>query len=91
MRQPIKIQCFIGHDKHIGTPHLFYQASRIAGKNSTNCQLKKVDGTSIILMEATPSNNMEINVDCIGILKVISLIHDCTYSGSTLHLVYISQ
>ncbi|KAJ6218573.1 hypothetical protein RDWZM_009730 [Blomia tropicalis] len=69
MRQPIKIQCFIGHDKHIGTPHLFYQASRIAGKNSTNCQLKKVDGTSIILMEATPSNNMEINVDCIGILK----------------------
>lgn len=69
-RQPVKISCFIGHDKYIGTPHLFYQASKIAGKNSTTCYLKKVDGTSMITMEASPANNMEVNVDCIGILKV---------------------
>ncbi|KPM06897.1 Rel homology domain (RHD) containing protein [Sarcoptes scabiei] len=69
-RQPIKIQCFIGHDKIIGVPHLFYQASKIAGKNSTACLVKKMDGTSIIMMDAIPSNNMEVVVDCIGILKV---------------------
>lgn len=69
-RQPVKMQCFIGHEKHIGTPHLFYQASKIAGKNSTSCIIKKVDGTCIIVMEASPANNMEVNVDCIGILKV---------------------
>lgn len=74
-RQPIKIQCFIGHEKHIGTPHLFYQASKIAGKNSTSCIIKKVDGTCIIVMEASPANNMEVNVDCIGILKASFKYH----------------
>ena len=34
---PVRVDCFIGHDKHLGLPHLFYQASRINGKNSTKC------------------------------------------------------
>lgn len=70
VKQPVKIQCFIGHDRQIGTPHLFYQASKIAGKNSTSCTVKRTEGTSVITMDASPSNNMEVIVDCIGILKV---------------------
>lgn len=73
VKQTVKVQCFIGHDRQIGTPHLFYQASKIAGKNSTTCFIKKTEGTSIITMELSPANNMEVTVDCIGILKVSEL------------------
>ena len=69
-KEPIKIQCFIGHEKQIGAPHLFYQASKITGKNSTRCSSTKIDGTTVIAMDATPENDMQITVDCIGILKV---------------------
>ena len=34
---PTRVDCFIGHDKYLGMPHLFYQASRINGKNTTRC------------------------------------------------------
>ncbi len=68
---PVKIQCFIGHDKQIGSSHLFYQASKITGKNSTRCSTKKIDGTTVIVMDASPENDMQVTVDCVGILKVI--------------------
>jgi nuclear factor of activated T-cells 5 len=66
---PVKIQCFIGHDKQIGSSHLFYQASKITGKNSTRCSTKKIDGTTVIVMDASPENDMQVTVDCVGILK----------------------
>lgn len=66
----VKIQCFIGHDKQMGSSHLFYQASKITGKNSTKCSTRKVDGTTVIVMEACPENDMQVTVDCVGILKV---------------------
>ncbi|CAG2163445.1 unnamed protein product [Oppiella nova] len=65
----VKIQCFIGHDKQLGSSHLFYQASKISGKNSTRCTTKRVDGTTLIVMEANPHNDMQVTVDCVGILK----------------------
>ncbi|CAG2099995.1 unnamed protein product [Medioppia subpectinata] len=65
----VQIQCFIGHDKQLGSSHLFYQASKISGKNSTRCKIKRVDGTSVIIMEASPHNDMQVTVDCVGILK----------------------
>ncbi|RWS29860.1 nuclear factor of activated T-cells 5-like protein [Leptotrombidium deliense] len=65
----VRLQCFIGHDKHIGTPHLFYQASKITGKNSTRCHTSKVDGTTVISLDLHPEHNMEAVIDCIGILK----------------------
>lgn len=68
-KTPVKIQCFIGHDKQLGSSHLFYQASKISGKNSTRCTTKKVDGTSVIVMDACPENDMQVTVDCVGILK----------------------
>uniref|UniRef100_A0A6G1SKJ2 Nuclear factor of activated T-cells 5 n=1 Tax=Aceria tosichella TaxID=561515 RepID=A0A6G1SKJ2_9ACAR len=68
-RQPIKLECYIGHDKHNGLPHLFYQASKISGKNSTQCTACKVDGTSVIVMNLLPEHGMQATIDCIGILK----------------------
>ncbi|XP_054154235.1 nuclear factor of activated T-cells 5-like [Oppia nitens] len=66
---PVKVQCFIGHDKHLGASHLFYQASKITGKNSTRCTTKRVDGTVVVFMDASPHNDMQVTVDCVGILK----------------------
>ncbi|RWS14867.1 nuclear factor of activated T-cells 5-like protein [Dinothrombium tinctorium] len=65
----VRLQCFIGHDKHIGTPHLFYQASKITGKNSTRCHTSKIEGTTVISLDLHPEHNMEATIDCIGILK----------------------
>ena len=66
---PIRLQCFIGHDKQLGIPHLFYQASKITGKNSTRCTTSKIDGTTVINMELLPEYDMQATIDCIGILK----------------------
>jgi len=66
---PVRVDCFIGHDKHLGLPHLFYQASRINGKNSTKCTSAKVDGTTVISFDILPEMNMSATVDCVGILK----------------------
>lgn len=66
---PIRLQCFIGHDKNMGVPHLFYQASKITGKNSTRCSTCKIDGTTVINMELLPEYDMQAVIDCIGILK----------------------
>ena len=71
---PVKLQCFIGHDKHIGVPHLFYQASKITGKNSSRCSATKIDGTAVISMDLTPENGMQTTIDCIGILKVLPMV-----------------
>lgn len=68
-RQPIKLECYIGHDKHNGLPHLFYQASKISGKNSTQCTACKVEGTSVIVMNLLPEHGMQATIDCVGILK----------------------
>lgn len=66
---PVRLQCFIGHDKQVGVPHLFYQASKITGKNSTRCSTGKIDGTTVITMELLPEYDMQATIDCIGILK----------------------
>lgn len=51
------------------SPHMFYQACKVSGKNSTPCVEKKVDGTIVIEIEVKPDNDMTITCDCVGILK----------------------
>lgn len=63
---PVRLQCFIGHDKQLGVPHLFYQASKITGKNSTRCSTGKIDGTTVITMDLAPEYDMQATIDCIG-------------------------
>ena len=66
---PVKVRCFIGHDKKPGEAHLYYQASRIIGKNITPCVVSKTDGIKIIEFELSPENDMQAVVNCIGIAK----------------------
>uniref|UniRef100_A0A1A9X1E9 Nuclear factor of activated T-cells 5 n=1 Tax=Glossina brevipalpis TaxID=37001 RepID=A0A1A9X1E9_9MUSC len=63
------LQVFIGTDIGRVAPHMFYQACKVAGKNSTQCNEKKVDGTVVIEIDFKPEQDMTITCDCVGILK----------------------
>lgn len=51
-------------------PHMFYQACKVSGKNSTPCAEKKIDGTCVIELALDPVKEMCATCDCVGILKV---------------------
>lgn len=63
------LQVFIGNDMGRVSPHIFYQACKVSGKNSTPCNETKIDGTMIIEIEMKPENDMTVICDCVGILK----------------------
>ncbi|KAK9511055.1 hypothetical protein O3M35_005702 [Rhynocoris fuscipes] len=63
------LEVYIGTDQGRVAPHMFYQACRVSGKNSTPCVEKKVDGTVLIEIELDPSKDMTATCDCVGILK----------------------
>ncbi|KAL5274953.1 NFAT5.2 family protein [Megaselia abdita] len=67
--KPAVLQVFIGTDVGKVAPHMFYQACKVSGKNSTPCNEKKVEGTMFIEIEFKPENDMTITCDCVGILK----------------------
>ncbi|EEB15376.1 conserved hypothetical protein [Pediculus humanus corporis] len=67
--KPTTLQIFIGTDVGRVTPHMFYQACRVSGKNSTPCVERKIDGTVVIEVDLDPSKDMVITCDCVGILK----------------------
>ncbi|KAF5274957.1 hypothetical protein FQR65_LT04299 [Abscondita terminalis] len=68
-RKPATLQVFIGTDIGKPNPHMFYQACRVSGKNSTPCIEKKLDGTVVIELQLDPSKDMIGTCDCVGILK----------------------
>lgn len=63
-------QVFIGTDTGRVAPHMFYQACRVSGKNSTPCKERKEDGTVVIEIDLEPAKNWQVTCDCVGILKV---------------------
>lgn len=65
-------QVFIGTDTGRVAPHMFYQACRVSGKNSTPCKERKEDGTVVIEIDLEPGKNWQVTCDCVGILKVSS-------------------
>ncbi|XP_018784835.1 PREDICTED: nuclear factor of activated T-cells 5 isoform X5 [Bactrocera latifrons] len=67
--KPAVLQVFIGTDIGRVAPHMFYQACKVAGKNSTQCNEKKVDGTMVIEIDFKPESDMTVTCDCVGILK----------------------
>ncbi|GAB0094422.1 NFAT [Sergentomyia squamirostris] len=67
--KPSVLQVFIGTDVDRVAPHMFYQACKVSGKNSTPCVEKKVDGTMVIELELKPEQDMTVTCDCVGILK----------------------
>lgn len=60
---------FIGTDVGKVSPHMFYQACKVSGKNSTPCLEKKIDGTCVIELQLDPAKDMSATCDCVGILK----------------------
>uniref|UniRef100_A0A0K8SLM1 Nuclear factor of activated T-cells 5 n=2 Tax=Lygus hesperus TaxID=30085 RepID=A0A0K8SLM1_LYGHE len=67
--KPAILEVYIGTDQGRETPHMFYQACRVSGKNSTPCVEKNVNGTVLIEIEFDPSKDMTVTCDCVGILK----------------------
>ncbi|XP_063903458.1 nuclear factor of activated T-cells 5-like isoform X3 [Zophobas morio] len=67
--KPTTLQVFIGTDVGKVAPHMFYQACKVSGKNSTPCIEKKIDGTCVIELQLDPSKDMSATCDCVGILK----------------------
>ncbi|XKL63075.1 hypothetical protein PGB90_005439 [Kerria lacca] len=63
------LQVFIGSDQGRVTPHMFYQACRVTGKNSTPCSEKNINGTIVIEIDIDPTKDMTVMCDCVGILK----------------------
>lgn len=70
--KPTTLQIFIGTDVGRVAPHMFYQACKVSGKNSTPCNEKKVEGTIVIEIDLKPESDMTATCDCVGILKVTS-------------------
>ena len=66
---PVKVRCFIGSDKNPGDAHLYYQVSKIVGKNITPCNVIKVEGVKMIEMDLLPDNGFGLIVNCVGIVK----------------------
>lgn len=67
--KPAVLEVFIGTDVGRVAPHMFYQACKVSGKNSTPCIEKKVEGTMIIELDLRPDQEMMVTCDCVGILK----------------------
>lgn len=55
-------------------PHMFYQACKVSGKNSTQCVEKKVNGTIVIEVDVKPEFENVVTCDCVGILKVCYIL-----------------
>lgn len=56
--RPATLQVFIGTDQGRVAPHMFYQACRVSGKNSTPCAERKIDGTIVIEVDIEPTKDM---------------------------------
>lgn len=68
-KTPVKLRCYIGHDKRQGEPHLFYQVSKIVGKHVTACEVTKIEGIKVVEIDLLPSSNMQATINCLGIVK----------------------
>lgn len=58
--EPATLQVFIGSEVGRVKPHGFYQACKVCGKNSTQCTEREIEGTSVIEIEISPINDMQV-------------------------------
>jgi nuclear factor of activated T-cells 5 len=56
--KPAVLQVFIGTDQGRAAPHMFYQACRVYGKNSTPCNETKINGTAVLEIALDPAKDM---------------------------------
>lgn len=69
-KQPVKAICYLT-DENINQPHLFYQASKLTSRCLTNCVEVKFGNTIGLQFELNPRNDMELMIDCLGIVKQV--------------------
>ena len=63
------LQVFVGSDTGTPIPHLYYQACKVSGKNSTPCREIKKENTDVILIDMDADKDRLVVCDCVGILK----------------------
>ena len=68
-KKPATLQVFVGSDTGTPIPHLYYQACKVSGKNSTPCREMKKENTDVILIDIDPDKDGIVVCDCVGILK----------------------
>ncbi|XP_077971214.1 uncharacterized protein LOC120346009 [Styela clava] len=64
------LQVFVANDSGKVKPHGFYQACRVTGRNTSSCEEMEIDGTHVIEIPFKQDDDMTLNVDCVGILKL---------------------
>ncbi|XP_038069334.1 nuclear factor of activated T-cells, cytoplasmic 1-like isoform X2 [Patiria miniata] len=71
VNEGVTLHAFVASDQGKTKPHGYYQACKVTGRNTTPCTEIDIDGTTVIEIpwECT-GNNMEMSVDCVGILKL---------------------
>lgn len=57
-KKPVTLQVFIGTDSGKVKPHGFYQACKVCGKNSTQCEESDIEGTTVIELNLDPQDDM---------------------------------
>lgn len=85
--KPTTLQIFIGTDLGRVAPHMFYQACKVSGKNSTPCNEKKIEGTILIEIDLKADSDMTATCDCVGILKVNEWKNE---RGTAMSYIYFS-
>lgn len=66
---PVKLVCFIGDENKVGEPHPIYKVSKVTSRTATPCNCRSVNGVKALEFELSPENGMELEINCIGILK----------------------
>lgn len=89
--KPTKLQIFIGTDVGRVAPHMFYQACKVSGKNSTPCNETKVEGTILIEIELKPESDMTATCDCVGILKVRQTLKTKKFQFTNFHRLFRNE
>ncbi len=56
-------------------PHGFYQACKVFGKNSTACEERDVDGTTVIEMALCPKQDMKVWYVYMCVCEKVLLVH----------------
>lgn len=54
------LQVFVASDGGSVSPHLFYQACKVSGKNSTPCKEERVHGTTLLEIAMLPERDMKV-------------------------------
>jgi nuclear factor of activated T-cells 5 len=73
VHEGVTLHVFVASDQGKIKPHGYYQACKVTGRNTTPCKEIDIDGTTVIEIpweNTGNTGNMEISVDCVGILKL---------------------